>query len=191
MSIVTLSTDELSVFGGPAEISVDLDFGAKGTRGSLIFASNEGKPENSSLPSDLQFYDLFINLKPTDDEYMYLYQYINSPTSGGTWQPLLRLIPNVLSIKQDIAFTSGIGSVEIPVTSIVPASTIANMTGADFNIQYSFANSTDVFASSVLIDEDITDGDLKFEIKAYKFDGSAWSEATGPHTIHFYISVGK
>ena len=36
MADVLLSTDSLTVAGGPASVSVDVDFGPQGQRGSLI-----------------------------------------------------------------------------------------------------------------------------------------------------------
>lgn len=45
MADVLLSSDELTVLGGPAEISVDVDFGPQGDRGSLMFVGPD-KPQD-------------------------------------------------------------------------------------------------------------------------------------------------
>ena len=45
---ILLSSDELSVFGGPASIDLNVDIGAQGIRGSYIFTGN-GKPTDPDV----------------------------------------------------------------------------------------------------------------------------------------------
>ena len=63
MAEVLISSDDLTVLGGPSTVAVDLDFGATGTRGSLIYASN-GDPNlpASGIPAGVLPYDLAINI---------------------------------------------------------------------------------------------------------------------------------
>jgi hypothetical protein len=91
MAEVILSSDDLTVLGGPAEISVDVDFGPKGDRGSLIFYGL-GKPDEiSTLPEDLKAYDTYINASPTDSEYQFLYQYISADGGTPSWVKIFKL----------------------------------------------------------------------------------------------------
>jgi hypothetical protein len=132
---VLLSTDNLSIYGGPASVDVNVDFGAQGTRGSFIFTGN-GKPTDASvdLPPTIQPYDLYINLKPSDIEYLFLYQYgsINGVLS---WSKVLRLIPNTALANIPVIFYNGeaitfipepgapAGPADIDLTTIIPSLT--------------------------------------------------------------------
>jgi hypothetical protein len=104
---VLLSSDDLSVFGGPASIDLNVDIGAQGIRGSYIFTGN-GKPTDDGvdLPPSLQPYDLYINLKPSDTEYLFLYQY-GSVNGVISWSRVLRLIPNTALANIPVIFYNG------------------------------------------------------------------------------------
>jgi hypothetical protein len=104
---ILLSSEELAVFGGPASIDLNVDFGPAGTRGSLIFTGN-GKPTDPDvdLPNDLQPFDLYINLNPDDFEYLFLYQY-GSINGILTWSKVLRLIPNTAIANLPVIFYNG------------------------------------------------------------------------------------
>ena len=112
---ILLSSEELAVFGGPASIDVDVDFGPQGQRGTLIFTGN-GKPTDPDIQlvfnntvynsQSAQPFDLYINLNPDDFEYLFLYQY---GFVGGvlTWSKVLRLIPNTAIANLPIIFYNG------------------------------------------------------------------------------------
>jgi hypothetical protein len=112
---ILLSSEDLAVFGGPASIDLDVDFGPQGQRGSLIFTGN-GKPTDPDIQlvfnntvynsQSAQPFDLFINLNPDDFEYLFLYQY---GFVGGvlTWSKVLRLIPNTAIANLPIIFYEG------------------------------------------------------------------------------------
>jgi hypothetical protein len=104
---ILLSSEELAVFGGPASIDLNVDFGPAGTRGSLIFTGN-GKPTDPDvdLPNDVQPFDLYINLNPDDFEYLFLYQY-GSINGVLTWSKVLRLIPNTAIANLPVIFYNG------------------------------------------------------------------------------------
>jgi hypothetical protein len=107
MPEVVISTDDLVVLGGPASISLDLDVGATGTRGSYIF-TDVGKPTSDQISlSPLPLVgDLYININPSDDEYLFLYQYkiVNGVI---TWAKVLRLIPNTVLFNPFFKFING------------------------------------------------------------------------------------
>lgn len=112
---ILLSSEELAVFGGPASIDVNVDFGPQGQRGTLIFTGN-GKPTDPDIQlvfnntvynsQSAQPFDLYINLNPDDFEYLFLYQY---GFVGGvlTWSKVLRLIPNTAIANLPIIFYNG------------------------------------------------------------------------------------
>lgn len=104
---VLLSNENLSIFGGPASLDINVDYGAPGIRGSLIF-TGPGKPTDaavtfstSPLPQDL-----YINLLPSDFEYLFLYQY-SSVNGVLGWSKVLRLIPNTAIANISVVFLDG------------------------------------------------------------------------------------
>jgi hypothetical protein len=130
---ILLSSEDLSVFGGPAAIDVNVDIGAQGIRGSFIFTGN-GKPTDADvdLPETIQPYDLYINLKPSDIEYLFLYQY-GSVNGMLTWSKVLRLIPNTALANIPVIFYDGqavtfvaepgapAGPEDVDLTTIIPS----------------------------------------------------------------------
>jgi hypothetical protein len=104
---VLLASENLSVFGGPSRIDVSVDYGAQGQRGTFIFKGN-GKPTDPDVdfPQVIQPYDLYINTKPSDFEYLFLYQYGN--VNGILqWSKVLRLIPNTALANIPVIFYNG------------------------------------------------------------------------------------
>lgn len=192
MVTTIISTDELSVLGGPSKIDVSVDFGPQGQRGSQIFAGL-GQPNDPStnigfIPAIL---DLYINILTSDEEYMFIYQYQNVAGTY-TWVKLLKLIPNMLSKAVTDSFTSGELQINIPVSSIVPLSNVSNLTSANFNIQHSIVNNTNPISSTMTIGElAITGGEstLPLTLKAIEFNGTEWIDLDGQKTVHLFITV--
>jgi hypothetical protein len=107
MPEVILSNENLSIFGGPASIDVNVDFGPKGDRGSLIF-SGPGKPTDAivDFPTTPQPLDLYINRSPSDFEFLFLYEYgITNGVAG--WSKVLRLIPSTALANIEVLFVNG------------------------------------------------------------------------------------
>jgi hypothetical protein len=109
---VVAATSNLTVLGGPSSINVELDLGSPGQRGSQIFTGN-GKPTDPGIQSTLfasnqeLVNDLYINLDPSSDEYLYLYQY-QSLLGVPTWSRLFRLVPNTALVNPVIRFINGV-----------------------------------------------------------------------------------
>ena len=59
MADVILSTEDLTVFGGPALISLDVDFGPSGSRGSRIYGV-VADPRLSTTPKPQDIQDPFV-----------------------------------------------------------------------------------------------------------------------------------
>lgn len=120
---VVAATSNLTVLGGPSSINVELDLGSPGQRGSQIFTGN-GKPTDPGIQSTLfasnqeLINDLYINLDPSSDEYLYLYQY-QSLLGVPTWSKLFRLVPNTALVNPVIRFINGVAhTIFIDVTSV-------------------------------------------------------------------------
>lgn len=194
MAEVLLSTDELAVLGGPAQISLDVDFGPEGERGSLTFVG-QGKPEEVfSLPAgveSLKVFDTYINAAQSDDEYQVLYQYI--PTEGGAlnWEKIFKLSPVSYSYNQTITFTAGESeNIEINLSSFLPPNLLAIYEAADFNVQVNILNSNPV-SYSLSIDE-IPVGEtlvLPLTINAIEYASGSWQSLSGEKTVHIFITL--
>jgi hypothetical protein len=105
MAEVIVSSDSLAIFGGPSVVDLNIDYGPPGQRGSLIF-SGEGQPNTITFSTQPQPLDLYINLKPGDFEYLFLYQY--GYTNGVlTWSKVLRLVPNTALANIPVIFYNG------------------------------------------------------------------------------------
>jgi|LakMenEpi03Aug12_release.lakeMendotaPanAssembly.Ray.scaffolds.fasta_scaffold118165_5 hypothetical protein len=157
---VVFSNDQLSVLGGPSELNLSLDFGPPGSRGTYIF-TGDGKPTDdnvtilsASLPaqSTPQIFDFYINLKPSDNEYLFLYQYQNV-NGVATWERILRLIPNTAIANIDVEFLNGqavrtvneqkLPGLIFPLNDFFSIDELGILDSANFNVQYSILAKND------------------------------------------------
>lgn len=190
---VLLSTEDVTVLGGPSSISVDLDFGPQGERGSQIFVGN-GNPNSNEVGQDIKVFDLYINIDPNDEEYLFLYQYQSIPGSD-TWVQLFKLITNQYSKNQLASFASdGTSYFYIPLINIVPADLVGSLDSSNFNIQYSIVGEQDptiitLQLASVESDPENSITGLKLQFKGIKFDGTDWINLEGNKTIDLFITV--
>jgi len=192
MAEVLLSSDDLTVLGGPAEISLDVDFGPQGERGSLIFYGSQ-KPDAFSFPTDLKVYDVYINVDPTDDEYQFVYQYL--PEVGGAlnWAKVLRLSPTIYSYNQTVAFDSSgtsLDPIEILLSNFVSEDLIGTYSSDDFNVQVNILNENPVSIGTTVLD--ITPGSIQalpISIKAIEYSSGSWQPLTGSQTVHILVTL--
>ena len=192
MTDVILATEDLTILGGPESISVDLDFGPTGARGSLIFLS-DGKPNDVGIGNNTpNIFDLCINTNTSSDEYLFLYQ--RKKIAGqDTWDKSLKLIPNTHSANRAVTFTDGEVTINIPVINIVPQSLLTSVTSANFNVQYSISGETDPISSSLSVLPIVASGlnaqlVLPIKIKAIKYSLGSWSNVTSG-TVHLLITL--
>jgi len=192
---ILLTTDELSVLGGPETVNVEVDFGPSGDRGSQIF-SNTGKPVIggnglTALAPDCQLFDLYINILPTDDEYQYVYQ-LQNVLGTNTWVKLFKLVSNIYSKNYtETSFIDGVWSMNIPVAEIVPLNLVGTAQSENFNVQYSVLNQNPI-ASSINIGEVTTANServLPITITASELSGSSFTELSGPKSVQLFITV--
>lgn len=184
MADVVIASDDLVVLGGPSSITVELDIGAAGARGSQIF-TDVGKPTSPLIefPVPPQLNDLYINLNPSDTDYLFLYQYkLDNAVLG--WTKLLRLIPTTILFNPVLKFINGEAHTSVfvegqtpfpsadlrglyfPISGTLENENIEGIDFRDLNVQYAI-NSDKVSATSVeLIKIDTT------------FDVEVWNPVT-------------
>lgn len=190
MAEVLLSSDDLVVLGGPAEISLDIDFGPKGDRGSLILYGL-GKPSEVSLPETPQIYDTYINVLSSDDEYQFLYQYISGDGGIPVWTKIFKLTPNIYSGNFQRNFSNGTLNLNIPLSLVVPEQLIGDYTAENFNVQVNVLNQNPVSTGVVLSEISIVDNlvTIPLTINAIEYSEGSWQNLSGQKTIHVLITV--
>jgi len=148
---VLLSTDEIQVLGGPSEIQLSVDFGEPGPRGSNIFTSLTG--------------------------YGYLYQYVSNASSVFSWEPIVKLTPNIYYDNVAGTFTAGSRVVQVPLINILDLDTAQGLTSANFNVQYTILNDKPI-SSSVSVGSITTtvggDQVLPLTFNAMEYTSGSW-----------------
>ncbi len=198
MADVILSTDELAVFGGPASINLDIDFGPTGTRGSRIYGV-EADPRlaTTEKPVDIQNYDIAMVISPSESDYLTVYQKIGTTTDE--WMPFASLVPNVFSTKSTVTFTDGLATGYVPVSDLFtldPDQYVA----ANFMVQVTIENPAAATTTSLLKPVSsgvslsvITNGGKKYLVVAmsaveYNVSTLSWLPASGQRTAHVFIT---
>lgn len=197
MADILLSNDDLTVFGGPETISLDLDIGPQGDRGSIIVGSN-GNPQdanvNAAIVQNLQALDIAIDYNPASTTYKTVFQRIATAT-GTQWTELFSLKTNYYSSIKDVTAVNGTITVPpINVTDIYGGSGLTIASEASFNIQYSISSEapSNPMATSLVVNELNTGPGflaLPLEIKGVEYNGTTWEPITGPKRVHLFITV--
>ena len=170
---VVVNTDDLVVLAPPAEISVGVDFGPQGTRGSTFYAGS-GNPNNAAVSENVFGDvitpiegDLYINTQ-AGANYGWLFIY-NPKVVGDDWDSVLRLNPPIYSRNIEQTFSSGLSTISVPFTDIFPSemspySYIVNLTGI---------NSDPVVLT--ITSQSIVGSNLEVVVKGIKYSGGSWS----------------
>jgi hypothetical protein len=187
---VLLNTEDVVVLGPPQTIDVLVDIGPQGTRGTkFIVGSGEPNPQTSSgvlLGQTLILNDMYINVAPGVN-YGYLYQYVSQP-GGNTWTQVLKISPAIYSSVETVSFTSGAGSITIPISNIVTVSG-SPLTASNFSVQFQIEGANPI-ASSMEIPALVGAGtNLVINFDAVQYSGVSWSALTGSKTVHLFISI--
>jgi hypothetical protein len=197
MADILLSNDDLTVFGGPESISLDLDIGPQGDRGSIIIGVL-GDPRDANVAStiaqDTQALDIAIDYQPASTTYKTVFQKVSS---GGSlqWTPLISLKTNYYSSIKDVTAVNGTLTVPpINVAEIYGSSGITSATSQVFNVQYSISSSdsSGPLATNLIIKDLITSQGflaLPLEIKGVEYIDNAWQPMAGPKRVHLFITV--
>ncbi len=203
MADILLSNDDLTIFGGPETISLDLDIGPQGDRGSIIIEVN-GDPRSTAVANQIvqetQALDLAIDTQELSDTYKTIFQKVST---GGSlqWQPMLSLKTNYYSSVKNVTAVpntdTGIGTLTIPpinVTEIYGTSGLNVVTENIFKIQYSISSpeSSGPLATNLVINP-LSTGQgflaLPLEIKGVEYVNNAWQPMAGPKRVHLFITV--
>ena len=192
MADILLSNEDLTVFGGPESISLDLDIGPQGDRGSIIVGVL-GDPRDTSVASTIvqetQALDIAIDYNPYSTTYKTVFQKVS--TGGGLqWNPLLTLKTNYYSSVKDVTAVNGI--LTIPPINLSEIADEINLTSANFSIQYSVSSPTGGPVSTSLVVNDVIDSPIRalpLQIKGVEYIDYAWQPMAGPKRVHLFITV--
>lgn len=207
---VVLSSDNLTVLGGPERIDVDLNIGAAGTRGSIFFTGleNPNTLTDQNFTTRPELFDLYIVVDPSSSNYLQVFQYVNRDGQL-VWEASFRIGQNITAFNKVVEFASGEALVEIDVADLG----LDNVTFESFNNSFAFFN-VQATMSNVNVQEapdgaslnhnaaafsiNVLDayfdnsggGDpgeypmkLPIEIKGAEFDGTSWTAISNKKVI--------
>ena len=120
MAEVLLSSENLSVLGGPAKIDLSLDSGAQGQRGTFIlygFPNPNSSEAQEEFISEPQIFDLYVVIDPASDDYLQIFQYINQD-GDLVWVRAIKLALILFSTTVPTIFADGLASVEINLSDL-------------------------------------------------------------------------
>lgn len=194
----TIQENNVVVTGGRQTVKVDTSFGPAGNRGGLILYG-AGKPtdQSVSLTYTPRLLDWYINLDITDDEYLFLYQYVSNPESEGGigWNRIFKIIPNTYNTNIPVTFTLGSATANINITN-TSISLIGITPLSELNIHIDIETESGIpIASSfkVLepeIDPSIGEYIVPINIVAAQLNPLAgWEAVTGEAIAHISINV--
>lgn len=193
---VLLSSEDLLVIGPPSEITVDLDLGAKGERGSRIFSYDDPDPiiGMSEIAQTAIPYDIYVNLKRGDD-YLTAYQYISIPGVGYSWEKIFNFYPRQYRKNFPLVFNDGVATKTIVVTEILPLNEVAGIEAENFSINYNIENPNPIATSidSISLEPGLDDFlNLTIVINALEYEDGSWtplSSGEEGRIIHLDIRV--
>jgi len=200
----TVSSIDVVVTGGPSTVYVDADFGPEGQRGSFILFG-PGKPEAfaSQLTFTPQILDWYINLDPSDSEYLYIYQYI-SEAGKNVWKSFIKIFPNIYNTNENVTFnSSGLASFDLNVSNTtlpyinqLPFGLLLTQL---FNVHVNIPNINPVAATiylgndpNVPLTNPTIVGEmyvLPVRIRAAELVSGVWQPITGKKTAHISINM--
>lgn len=198
MADILLSNEDLTVFGGPESISLDLDIGPQGDRGSIIIGTL-GDPRDATVASyivqDVQALDIAVDVNPNSITFKTLFQYVAQGSGALQWTPVVSLKTDFYSSIKTV--TAANGKLTIPpinVTDIYLFQENSTVDSSNFNVQYSISSpdSSGPLATNLVVKE-LTTGPgflaLPLEIKGVEYDGTNWVPLTGTKSVHLFITV--
>lgn len=205
-----LSSDNVTVLGGPAKLEVDLNIGAAGTRGSLFFvgaANPNTLNSNQDFPNIPIVFDIFINANAASEDYLQAYQYVNQEGIN-TWIPTFNISQSIYSVNKVVEFDGGEATVLLNVSDLgldtLPFENLVN-SFAYFNVQATLTNvdlenlSSPAYpcSFSLEVDDAYFDNSGSFDpgefplflpitINAIEFDGTSWAAIDNKKTSAYF-----
>lgn len=194
MTNIFVSSDDVKVIGGTANVNVEVDFGPQGDRGS-VFLVGLGNPNTVTHSQVLQPLDIYINVQATDEDYLVVYQYIT--VSGvNTWVDTGKLMTDKFSVIRQVSFTDGktTSEVDFKLSNIAPLSLVGGLTAENFNVQCTFSDPENPIAHSITvkplaIQSGTGDQILPVDINAVEFSEGSWVGLNRTVFVHFLITV--
>ena len=186
---IPVNIDELAIIAPPEIIDVSVDIGPTGQRGSKVFVGT-GDPNlitssGTIFSETIYLNDLYINVSPGTD-YSYMYQYVSVPGTN-QWETILKVNPALHArLDTTVDFTSGTGTVTIPISSIATVSG-SPFVASDFNIQHNIKYSD--LVSSSISNVQISGSNLQITVKAMKYSGSWQTLTASDVSVYLFISV--
>jgi hypothetical protein len=191
MAIDTIiSGEDLVVVGPPASISVSVDIGPQGERGSTFYTGIGTPSENILSLSSAQINDLYINRR-LGGNYGVVYK-LNAAPGGSSWQPILKFQPISHSVQKLVSFTSGTGSISIPVADFYSNAPV-NLDENTILVQATAELNNPAFIS--VSNKEILDVDnvktFIAELKGAQYSSGSISLISGSaNPINFYLTAG-
>jgi hypothetical protein len=191
MAIDTIiSNDELVVVGPPASVSVSVDIGPQGERGSQFYSGIGTPAQNSASLVDAKVNDLYIN-RLLGGNYGVVYK-LNATPGGTSWQSILKFQPISHSVQKLVNFTSGTGSISIPLADFY-SSAPENLDPDTILIQATseLNNPAFISVSNKNIQDVSTVKTFIAELKGAQFlSGSTSLISASAVPVNFYITAG-
>jgi hypothetical protein len=194
MTNIFVSSEDVKVIGGTANVNVEVDFGPQGDRGNL-FLVGYGNPNTITHSTTLQLLDIYINVQATDEDYLVMYQY-QTVSGVNTWVQTATLMTDKFSVIRQVAFVDGktASEVDFRISNIAPLSLVGGLTAENFNIQCTFSDPENPIAHSITvkplaIQSGTGDQILPVDINAVEFSEGNWVGLNRTVYIHFLITV--
>jgi hypothetical protein len=140
---VILSSDNVTVLGGPSKLEVDLNIGAPGSRGSLFLVGTEDPSVQNFTETPILF-DIYINVNQGSENYLQAYQYVNRDGQD-VWDPVFKIKQEVFSFNRVLEFgASGQATANIEIFDLgldqIPFSPDAQNSFTFFNVSANITN---------------------------------------------------
>jgi hypothetical protein len=190
---VVLATEDLTVFGGPSSINVDVDFGPTGPRGSRIYGvSADPRLATTEKPPSLQNFDIAMVITPSEPDYLTVYQKIG--VTNEEWVQFATLVPNIFATKMEVEFTAGLGLISLQASDLF---ILDEYTADKFMVQIGLENenpllnrpvSTGISLSVATISNKKV---LNITVTAAEIDPSTgiWSPVSGNRLAHIFATT--
>lgn len=195
MSIeVLLDTPEISVIGPPNNILVQLETGATGERGSLIFSGFDNPNSASALLTGSLPNDLFIRESQGQTE-GYIYQYLSDGAGGFNWEKIGNLKPSTfsdiasLSASAGLTASAGIFSYEVSIAEAFNEYSISDITANNLHVSITpeLLNTpivTTIYGKEV----DAGTNTIILDFYAMKYIAGSWSTVSD-NSAKFHITI--
>jgi hypothetical protein len=197
MSIeVLLNNPDISVIGPPQNIVVQLETGATGDRGSLIFSGFDNPNSASSNLIYVLPNDLFIRASQGQTE-GYIYQYLPDGAGGFNWEKIGNLKPSIFSQTVSLNDTAGLSAsagifnYEIPISVAFNEYSISDITAENVHVSITpQLLNTPIVTTIYNIEVDPITNKIIVIFFAMKYISGSWSAVTESNAkFHITLSL--